>query len=75
MATPIRQLKRMVRKRVAESRDVVGYDLAALRLIARVAADRKPASFSTAPTTDLWADLGVGSDVAAILQGKPPGRQ
>lgn len=76
MATPLRELKRLIRLRLTESRDVVGYDIAALKLIARVANDRNQAFRSSqAPTRDIWAGLGLGSDVAAALEGKPKGKR
>jgi hypothetical protein len=72
MATPLRELRRLIRLRLAEDRDVVGFDLAALRLISRVANDRKN-SFLThdqSQPKDIWAGLGLGSDVAAALEGR-----
>mmetsp|Transcript_6678 Transcript_6678/g.9543 ORF Transcript_6678/g.9543 Transcript_6678/m.9543 type:complete len:85 (-) Transcript_6678:114-368(-) len=71
MATPLRELRRLVRMRLAESRDTVGFNLAALRAIAKVAQDRKGAYFvPEEQTTNIWAGLGLGSDVAAALEKK-----
>ena len=58
---------------MGEARDRVGYDIAALRLISQTAQARK-ASFLTNDNTenvDVWAGLGLGSDVAAALSGRP----
>ena len=58
--------------RLSEARDAVGFNLAALRAIAKVTADRK-ASFmpmDAAANQDVWAGLGLGSDVAAALESK-----
>lgn len=50
---------------------MIGYDIAALKVIARVAKERK---LAMAPIQDdpidIWAGLGLGSDVAAALQSK-----
>jgi len=77
MATPLRELQRLIRLRLAEDRDVVGFDLAALRMIARVANDRKDSFLSHDETQpkDIWAGLGLGSDVAAALEGRSRKRQ
>jgi len=48
---------------------MVGYNLAALRAIARIANQRKPA-MATEQTTDIWAGMGLGSDLAASLERK-----
>jgi len=71
MAPPLRELRRLIRTRLAETRDVVGFDLAALKLISKAANERKQ-SFVGADQSakDIWADLGLGSDVAAALEGR-----
>jgi hypothetical protein len=73
LVPPLRELKRLIRTRIAEMRDVAGMDLAALKLIAKAAQERKD-QFSFAPPTtterDVWAGLGLGSDVAAAMEGK-----
>jgi hypothetical protein len=71
MAIPLRELRRLIRLRLAEDRDVVGFDLAALRLISRVANDRKNSFLIHDPQPkDIWAGMGLGSDVAAALEGR-----
>ena len=71
MTTPLRELRRLIRMRVAEARDVVGFDLAALRLISRAANERKQTFIGGDQSVkDIWADLGLGSDVAAALEGR-----
>jgi len=71
MAPPLRELRRLIRIRLSESRDVVGFDLAALKLISKAANERKQ-SFVGGDQSgkDIWADLGLGSDVAAALEGR-----
>jgi hypothetical protein len=72
MAIPLRELRRLIRLRLAEDRDVVGFDLAALRLISRVANDRKNSFLvhDQSQPKDIWAGMGLGSDVAAALEGR-----
>jgi len=71
LAVPLRELKRLVKLRLAEIRDTVGFNQAALRAIAKAANDRKNSYFvPDAKETDIWADLGLGSDVAAALESK-----
>jgi hypothetical protein len=71
IATPLRELRRLIRLRLAEDRDVVGFDLAALRLISKVANDRKDSFLiHDSQPKDIWAGLGLGSDVAAALEGR-----
>ena len=71
MAPLLRELRRLLQLRLQGSRDTIGYNLAACRLIGRIAQDRKEAKMiGMAPaTTDIWAGLGLGSDVAAALEG------
>ena len=72
-APPLRELKRLIRLRVGEARDRVGYNMAALRLIGQTAQSRK-ASFlppDDAGDMDVWAGMGLGSDMAAVLSGRP----
>ena len=72
MATPLRELRRLVRMRLTEDRDTVGFNLAALRAIAKAAQENKSSYFdpSESASTDIWAGLGLGSDVAAALEQK-----
>jgi len=70
MAPLIRELRRLVRLRLTEVRDTCGYNIAACRMIGRIARERKESKLlSISPTTDVWAGLGLGSDVAAALEG------
>ena len=72
LRTPLKELKTVIRSRLMEARDVAGYNMAAMRMIASTDAQRKQTnSFSTHATVkDVWAGLGLGSDVAAALQGR-----
>jgi hypothetical protein len=72
MATPLRELRRLLRLRLAESRDVVGFNLAALRAVAQNAGNKKDSflDFSNGPQKDIWAGLGLGSDLAAAAEGR-----
>lgn len=70
--TPLRELRRLVRLRLAEDRDTVGFNLAALRAIAKVVQENKSSYFNPDEnqSADIWAGLGLGSDVAAALEQK-----
>lgn len=72
MATPLRELRRLVRLRLAQDRDTVGFNLAALRAIAKVVQENKSSYFNPdeSQPSDIWAGLGLGSDVAAALEQK-----
>lgn len=61
--------------RLAETRDVVGYNLAALKLVARIAQEKKKESLpwsesQATASADIWVGMGLGSEVAAALEGK-----
>jgi hypothetical protein len=49
----------------------MGFNIAALRTIGKLASDRKASYFVPEGTSDnVWAGLGLGSDVAAALESK-----
>jgi hypothetical protein len=61
----------LLKIRLAEVRDTVGFNLAALRAIAKISNDRKGSyHIPDGDTKDVWAGLGLGSDVAAALESK-----
>lgn len=72
MLTPLRELRRLLRLRLSESRDVIGFNLAALRAVAQNAASNKDAfmDYSNDSQKDIWAGLGLGSDLAAAAEGR-----
>lgn len=72
IAVPLRELRRLLKQRLAESRDVVGFNLAALRAVAKTAANRRDAylDYNAEQTKDIWAGMGLGSDVAAALESR-----
>ena len=75
MAPPLRELRRLIRTRLAEARDVAGFDLAAMKLISRAANERKQSFVGGDESVkDIWAGLGLGSDTAAALEGRPSKR-
>ncbi|GKY94026.1 hypothetical protein MPSEU_000369400 [Mayamaea pseudoterrestris] len=67
LAIPLRELRHQLRLRLAESRDIVGYNLAALKLIGRMAQDQKSTFIGgeESQAMDIWAGMGIGRDVAA----------
>ena len=64
LAVPLRELFGLTQLRLRQARDdIVGYNLAALGLVAKTAADRKQSSHF-GPSNDLqdiWAGMGLGS--------------
>jgi len=63
MATPLRELRRLLKSRLAESRDAIGYNLAAIRIISKITKDYKNRFRipSEIEVTDIWAGLGLGT--------------
>lgn len=71
MRVPIRELSKLVRLRLGESRDMIGFNLAALRAVARSAASKKESFLQyDNQGNDIWAGLGLGSDLAAAVEGR-----
>eukprot|EP00970_Alexandrium_tamarense_P008883 scaffold1732_cov195-Alexandrium_tamarense.AAC.1 len=64
MMTPLRELQTLVRLRTTEIRDTVGFNLAAMRAIARLANENKSKriDYEEKNMKDIWAGLGLGSD-------------
>lgn len=77
LGIPLRELRRLVRLRLREARDVIGFNLAALRTVGKVASDRRATYFDPdgSSQTNVWAGLGLGSDVAAALESKGKSRK
>jgi hypothetical protein len=77
IVVPLRELRRLLRERLTESRDTIGFNLAALRAVARTTASKKESYLnynSNDQTKDIWAGMGLGSDLAAALGGRRPAR-
>jgi len=75
---PLRELRRLLRERLSEFRDTIGFNLAALRAVARTTASKKEhyLSYNTDDQTkDIWAGMGLGSDLAAALSSRRPARK
>jgi U3 small nucleolar RNA-associated protein 12 len=78
IVVPLRELRRLLRERLSESRDTIGFNLAALRAVARTTASKKEGylNYNADQTKDIWAGMGLGSDLAAALEGsRKPGRR
>ena len=70
---PLRELRRLLRERLSESRDTIGFNLAALRAVARANASKKESYLnynSSEQIKDIWAGMGLGSDLAAALESR-----
>lgn len=72
MSVPLRELRRLLKLRLAQARDTIGYNLAAIRIINRVSSEHKSRYHipDDALNKDVFKDLGLGSDVAAAMQKK-----
>jgi hypothetical protein len=76
LGVPLRELRRLVRLRLRDARDVIGFNLAALRTVGKVASDRRATYFVPEESSDnVWAGLGLGSDVAAALESNGKSRK
>ena len=60
MMTPLRELQTLVRTRTTEIRDTVGFNIAAMRIIARIANEKKNEriNYEEKSMKDIWAGLG-----------------
>ncbi len=66
-------MKRLVKLRLQEIRDTVGYNIAAMKSVSRIANEKKNQYITSdmdQNANDIWAGMGLGSDVAAALQSK-----
>lgn len=73
IAIPLRELRRLLKEQLEESRDMIGFNLAALRAVARTTASRKESYLdldADEEAKDIWAGMGLGSDLAAALQSR-----
>lgn len=72
MLVPLRELRRLLKLRLAEARDTIGYNLAAIRIINKVSTEHKNRYHIPDDEfkKDVFKDLGLGSDVAAAMQKK-----
>lgn len=75
LGVPLRELRRLVRLRLREARDVIGFNLAALSTVGKVASDRRSTFDVSGTSENVWAGLGLGSDVAAALESKGKSRK
>ena len=77
MSIPLRELQRLIKNRLSEARDTVGYNLAAMRMIAKVSAEHKSRYHipSQENGQDVFGNLGLGSAESEALQKKKPFKQ
>lgn len=71
LGAPLRELRRLIKQRISQNRDMIGYNLAALRAVARSYNERKPTMKAEENSfNDIWSGMGLGSDIAAALERK-----
>ncbi len=72
MAVPLSELRRLLKLRLTEARDTIGYNMAAIRIINRVSAEHKSRYHVPDDTVkkDVFKDLGLGSAFAEAMQKK-----
>ncbi|GMI07015.1 hypothetical protein TrRE_jg11567, partial [Triparma retinervis] len=72
MEGTLKGLRGLLRKRLEQRRDMCGYNLAASRSVARERKERKEerGGFGEVDQEEIWGKIGLGSDVAAALEGK-----
>lgn len=60
MIAPLRELQYLVRKRTTEIRDMVGFNLAAMRMVAQIADEKKSERLNHEEKSmkDIWGELG-----------------
>lgn len=69
---PLRELRRLLRERLSESRDSIGFNLAALRAVARANASKKESylNYNSNDQKNIWAGMGLGRDLAACSESQ-----
>ncbi len=71
LGAPLRELRGLIKQRISQNRDMIGYNLAALRVVARSCNERKPTmKVEESNLNDIWSGMGLGSDIAAALERK-----
>ena len=72
MAVPLRELRRLLRIRLMEARDTIGYNLAAIRITSNLAKEHKERFHipEESSKVDVFAGMGLGSELAAEIQKK-----
>jgi len=70
LSVPLRELRRIIKRRLTEYRNAVGYNLAALKVIAQLHNEKKHEYRMDEEVDDIWKGMGLGSDLAAALERK-----
>lgn len=73
LSVPLRELRRLIKQRVGQCRNNVGYNIAGMRTVAKTVQEHKNTFFTGEEDNGLkniWAGLGKGSDIAAVLSGR-----
>jgi len=72
MAGTLGRVRKLLRVRLESERDLCGYNLAASRSVAKERRERREEKegFGGMTGEEVWGQIGLGSDVAAALQGR-----
>jgi len=73
LSIPLRELRKLLRNRLSQNQDTIGFNLAGLRAVSQFHQEKAQAFAGIGdelPGDDVWAGLGFGSDVAAALVSK-----
>jgi len=72
MSVPLGELRRLLKQRLAEVRDTVGYNLAAIRMVQKLSTEHKNRYHvpDDGFQKDVFKGLGLGSELAETLQRK-----
>jgi hypothetical protein len=60
MITPLRELQTLVRKRTTDVRDTIGFNLAAIKMVSRIANEKKNerVTYEEKSMKEIWGELG-----------------
>merc|ERR1712232_873703 len=77
LATPIRELRKLIKARLNENKRLFAFNLIALKSIAKLhQEDKLQRSFidgdddGSGKIKDVWGNMGIGSDIAAAIENK-----
>ena len=60
MITPLRELQTLVRKRTTDVRDTIGFNMAAIKMVSRIANEKnnERVTYEEKSMEEIWGELG-----------------